>query len=471
MKKGEITVFLSMLFVILIGFVTGILEAAVVQTAKNLCRLETDRALFSVFGEYHRQLLEEYHVFAVDGSYGTGEYAEENILRRMHYYGTEGREHNIEGIQYLTDNRGQAFREQITEYMERKYGIAQIKDLADMTEKWEEQSIQGEDMREREQTILDDYRALAGEGTDGQNTEGETPFACLETIENSGIISLVLPEDMELSAKKINIETQASYRSLMTGYGSFPSRKNVDGAEEKLLFNEYILNKFGNAADYQDKDNSAQGENKENNNSENKSLLYEVEYILSGKDSDKENLESVLFKIFLIRMALNYACLMSDSSRKAQADALAIVIAVLLFMPEIAEPLKQLILLAWAAGESIVDLRSLLSGNRVPLVKKSENWQLPLHSLLLLGTGSDSVQGTDTEGGISYKDYLRAFLFLENTENVTMRTIDRTEENLKSVYGLDYFRADFCISKLEVMTKAEITGGLTYSFPAYFGYE
>ena len=50
MKKGEITVYLSLLFVLLISFVMGVLEAAIVQTEKNMCRLKADRAVFSVFG-------------------------------------------------------------------------------------------------------------------------------------------------------------------------------------------------------------------------------------------------------------------------------------------------------------------------------------------------------------------------------------------------------------------------------------
>lgn len=468
MKKGEITVFLSLVFVILMAFITGILEASVVQTAKNLSRLEADRAIFSVFGEYHRQLLEEYGVFAMDGSYGAGTYTEENLIKRMHYYGTEGMDHNIEGIQYLTDNRGQPFREQVVGYMEQKYGIGQLKDMAQMTDVWEEQSIQGENMREIEGTILDDYKELTGTEDDGQ---GEGPFGYLETIENAGILSLVLPKDMKLSGKMLNLETQASYRNLITGYGTFPSRKNMDGMEEKLLFNEYVLDKFQNAVDYQEKNVSSDGGGQKSDDKKDRSLLYETEYIISGKSSDKENLESVLFKIFLIRMSLNYVYLMGDSSKKAQADALAIVLATLMLMPQISQALKQLILLAWAAGESVVDLRSLLSGHKVALVKNSENWQLPLHSLLLLGTDSDSVQGTDTQSGISYEDYLRAFLFLGNTGDIAMRTIDRTEENLRYINGTDNFRADFCISKLEILAEAKITGGLSYSFPVYFGYE
>lgn len=44
----------------------------------------------------------------------------------MHYYGSSGIGHEITAIQYLTDNRGQAFREQVLEYMEDQYGIGLI---------------------------------------------------------------------------------------------------------------------------------------------------------------------------------------------------------------------------------------------------------------------------------------------------------------------------------------------------------
>lgn len=470
MKRGEISVFLSLVFVLLISFVTGILEAAVVQTVKNISRLEADRAMFSVFGEYQRTLLKEYHVFALESGYGTGDYSEENILKRMHYYGTEGMEYSVSSMQYLTDNGGQAFREQVTAYMELRYGVGLVRDLMGMTEQWEEQSIQADNMEETEESILDDYRELAGGEASENLPEEQNPFSTIETIENEGILSLVLPDEMDLSGKRINLEDQVSYRRLTTGYGTFPARDNLNGIEEKLLFNEYILKQFKNAAlstqSEQPSEDTERGEERGST-----TLDYEVEYILSGKSSDKENLQSVLLKIYLIRMSLNYIYLQGDSSRKAQAGALAVVIAALLLTPEIAEPLKQLILLVWAAGESVIDLRTLLSGRRVPLVKRSENWQLPLHSLILLGTGTGTYEGDDSQDGISYEDYLRSFLFLENTSSAAMRTLDRTEENLSSVYGLNFIKMDKCVSKLEINTKVSIMGDISYSFPVYFGYE
>lgn len=133
--------------------------------------------------------------------------------------------------------------------------------------------------------------------------------------------------------------------------------------------------------------------------------------------------------------------------------------------------LKQLILLAWAAGEGVIDIRSLLSGNKVPLVKTSDNWQLTLASLFTLGIGDDGISGADAEEGITYKEYLRAFLFLQPEEETTMRTIDRIEENMRLEQNCEKFRADHCVTKCEIRNKVEIFGDLAYTFPSYYGYE
>ena len=77
--KGEITVFLSLSFTLLLSFIFGILESAVIQGSKNLSRIDTDRAIYSVFGEYHQELMEQYHVLGIDLGYRTGNYEEENI--------------------------------------------------------------------------------------------------------------------------------------------------------------------------------------------------------------------------------------------------------------------------------------------------------------------------------------------------------------------------------------------------------
>lgn len=477
MKRGEITVFLSMVFILVASFILGIMQIAVIHTSKNMNRLETDRAVFSLFGEYQKNLLEDYGIFSIEGTYETGNFSEDRLIGRIRYYETENMKHKITGLQFLTDNRGQAFREQVLAYMEECYGIGLIKDFSGMTEEWEKQCIEGEKMQEEEAKMTAQYEdlkkaakevssGLSGEQNSGVEVEeAGNPFYCLEQIEKSGILSVVMPKDMELSGKKINLEKQVSMRSLNTGYGNFPARTGTDGIAEKLLFNEYILQNFNNACEYR---YSSGGDTAEDNS---RSLEYEAEYIVSGKASDKENLESVLMKIFLIRLALNYVYLLGDSGKQAEAETLAAVIALILLIPEGTEVIKQLILFAWAAGESTLDIRTLLSGKRAALIKTKENWQVSLSELLTLGSSSGKNSGDDIPGGVSYKDYLRIFLFMQDQDNTAMRALDRIEENIAGKHGMNYFRTDYCVTKLELKNTGVIFGDITYTYPAYFGYE
>lgn len=223
MRKGEITAFLSIVFVLLLSFVMGILQVSSVQRSKSISRLAADRAVYSVFGEYHQGLLEKYHVFAVDGSYGTGRYEEDNLIRRMHYYGTGSMEHEITAVQYLTDNSAQAFREQVLEFMEQRYGMSLVRDYTGMTARWEEQEVQGNGMKEEQENVRGQIESLEerGQDTEELTESGENPFACVEQIEKKGILSLVMPEEMTLSGSVIDLDTQASYRSLRRGRGVF----------------------------------------------------------------------------------------------------------------------------------------------------------------------------------------------------------------------------------------------------------
>ena len=104
------------------------------------------------------------------------------------------------------------------------------------------------------------------------------------------------------------------------------------------------------------------------------------------------------------------------------------------------------------------------------LVKTKETWQLNLSALFQLGTGEVQSEGADAQEGMTYAEYLQILLFLEKDAQLTMRTLDRVEQNLRLENGLDNFRADACVTKIKLENIAEIGNGYTYSFPAYFGY-
>ena len=60
---------------------------------------------------------------------------------------------------------------------------------------------------------------------------------------------------------------------------------------------------------------------------------------------------------------------------------------------------------------------------------------------------------------------------MEDQDNTAMRALDRIEENLAGEHGMNYFRADYCVTKLELKNAGVIFGDLTYTYPVYFGYE
>ena len=70
-------------------------------------------------------------------------------------------------------------------------------------------------------------------------TEGG-PFTCIDQIEKSGILSVVMPKDMELSGLAIELDTQPSARSLNTGKEHFRSgRERTEWRKSCYLTNMY----------------------------------------------------------------------------------------------------------------------------------------------------------------------------------------------------------------------------------------
>lgn len=141
MVKGEITVFLSLVFLLLLTLVGALLESASIQLAKNERRADAGRAVESAFAEYQKDLLERYGIFAIEGSYESGTMSEENILNRLSFYGAENIETEIAAIRYLTDQNGKEFLRQAVEYEKMKTGAAAIENLTGKVSEWKEQEL------------------------------------------------------------------------------------------------------------------------------------------------------------------------------------------------------------------------------------------------------------------------------------------------------------------------------------------
>lgn len=451
MVKGEVTVFLSMIFLLLIALVGAVLESVSIQVLKNEKRAAAGRALESVFAEYHVKLLEKYDIFALEGTYETGKWSEQNILNRLSFYGAENIKADINKIQYLSDNGGQAFYEQAAEYEKEKYGVDVLESMTGKLSSWKEQ-MESSEQYEKENTKtsveLDGLLNEAGE----ELSEENNPIESVSNIRTGKILDVVLPPDFDLSQNKVNLSQMPGKRKLNKGRGTFEEYGSK--TLSPIFFNLYLLDKFQCAADTKER-----------------ALNYELEYLLAGKESDAQNLEEVVKKILKLRFGPNYVYLLSDNTKTAEAEALAAVLCTTLVIPEITEIVKHAILLAWAYGEGIMDVRSLLAGKNVTLMKTRETWQLSLESLLTLGTSGDIGQGSDMEGGYSYKRYLQMLLLLEKKEVLSMRGLDLIECNIQKTEEMPFFKVDNCVTKLGLNNICPMRRGVRYQFKTQFVYQ
>lgn len=453
MKKGEVTAYLSLVFILLMTFVGGIMESASIQMAKNYRRADMNRAMESVFAEYQKELLEEYEIFALDTGYETSQYGEDMVIRRLEYYGAQNMEHQVRRIQYLTDHGGRAFYEQVAAYMEQQYGIDLVKEQVGMTDIWKKQDEQIIEYEQTGKTEQEHLEQLLEEQA-GELPSEDNPIAYVEELKKSPILSLVMPEDRQVSEKKIALASMVSERQRNQGYGDFSDVTPEAGTVDHLLFGRYLSDHFGHAVSEEDKG----------------AMDYELEYLLAGKESDRENLEAVVNQLLLFRFVPNYMHLQGSSTKKAEAEAMALTLCSLLAVPAITQAAAQVILLAWAYGECLMDVRALLNKGKVPLMKNEESWQLSLSDLLKLGQDKSLNDGQDTGSGLTYEEYLRILLFLEKKEALGMRALDLIENNLRTKHGLTSFRADQCVSKMEMDSTCKLRRGIHYRFSTYFGY-
>ncbi len=429
--KGAITAFLAMLFVLMLSLVGALVESASVQITKNRKRADTILALESTFAEYDRQMLEKYDLFVRNGC------SEAILEERLAYYGAEHMLHAIQRQERLTDNNGTPFREQAIRYAKNWLGV-------DATLPESEYEFYSDTYLEEEELVYMDMKELLSQ-EEGELPEEENPISAVQRLKNTNLLTLVCERPEESSQRSIIIENLPSGRELQEGNWG---RRASSGGSDKLFFAAYLTEHFGNMTSADD----------------TSSLLYEQEYLLGGYASDKENLEKVCKEILSIRMVVNYGYLLTDTTRQAEAEALALTLCSLLTVPGITEVVKHALLLAWAYGESIVDVRVLLKGKKVPLIKSTDSWQLQLVNLVNLGTDEEVVSEADASGGLSYQNYLSGLLAMESEEALSMRSLDLIEGNLQ-------IRTDECMTKVEIQSKVELRRGVKDSFTTTFTYE
>ena len=221
----------------------------------------------------------------------------------------------------------------------------------------------------------------------------------LKEMISDGVFSLVIPSNRTVSNKSINTLSLPSNATT----GGYTGRNLA----ERLLIDEYMGKYF---ADFTDDINTP--------------LSYELEYILNGAGSDRANLESAVLKLLAIREGLNYMHIIRDPDKLQLATQLAAAISGALCLPQITFIVKFLIIAVWALVESAIDIKGLLSGGKVPIIKSSEEWHTDLDSIFDILSSKDLGNSADFKRGISYEGYLKMLLYIEDPVKRNFRMMD-----------------------------------------------
>lgn len=456
MVRGELTVFLSLIFFLLLMLVGAVLESASIQIRKNEKRADAAMATESVFAEYQRDLLEKYHIFALEESYESGEISDEHILNRLRYYGAENMDIDIGAIGYLTDENGREFFRQAVEYQKKKTGFSLVEDALGNYSVWKEKEKLSEEYGKEDRKTSEEMNQVLEEQEEMLSPE-QNPLEMLKEMKSDMFLRLILPEQFETSSRKIEGSELPSQRKLQKGYGILYEKE--EELQDTIFFNLYLMEHFRNASR-----KITEGEMKE------EGLKYELEYLLEGKDSDIANLDAVARKICNVRFAVNYTYLLSNQEKQMEAEMVAGTLCTLLTVPGIVPIVKHALLLAWAYGEGMADVKTLLDGGKVAFLKSDETWQLSLENLLALKETGIQNGKENQEEGEDYEWYLQMLLLAKAKNTVTMRGLDLIEYNIRNVCAKDFFRADACVTGAKFYMTCPIRRNITYRFPVKYQY-
>lgn len=461
--KGELNIYLALMIAVIIPLVLTMIEAGRVNAMKLQLECVADMGMDSILAEYNRPLLEQYDLLFIDLSYGMAagslDYLKEHFTEYIDYNLHPNKDllvpdyRDLLGLQLdsvdvifasrATDEKGAVFRHMAVSYMLNQYGFAYIADIRDMISTSEYESIFSSDImaeNDAAQSAINDIEIPPPEdleeGEEWQEPEIENPTEQLNNFRNQGILSIVCAGD--ISAVTINPESYVTGRSLIVGNGMDESFKDYGQIAEELLFNEYIIEKCGNYI--QPKDGSL--------------LQYETEYIIAGKNNDTDNLRTVADRILLIRGGANSIYFFANEQLMAEAKSMASSVSLILFFPQLEILFEAAIIAGWIYAESVVDVKQLFSGEKVPLIKGDGDWNLSLENALgitidtvknAVGDAADE-ENTEEKGGLGYEDYLRLLLYVTLLDEKTGRCMDIVEMDIRQEEGYEHFCLDQCIA-------------------------
>ncbi len=472
--RGVLTVFFTLLATVFLGLIFMLIESARVRGARARVANITEMGNYSLFGGYEKQLLTDYEIFAVDAAEGTGDFSIKRLEDRLKkYYSWNTNvvtdEENIfcfdpwrvslgkctiKDYALLTDDGCENFYQQVLATLH-ETAITQIlgkltqyyQDSKEVQEK-QETYTEEKEAAEKEFTEMEKLKKAAERETEDPNlTEEEkeklkqerkeaeekarkmNPIGALWKLFWRSTLKIV-SRDLPVSNKSV-WGYQLCSKRWSSKKGNMKMKRKYGGFTDDLLFREYLLDHF----------DCFTVDRRKNE------LDYELEYILCGSKRDKANLKETAGKMLLIREGCNYAYLLTDEKRSGEVEALAFLLTGWTGIEALPVIVKHIILVGWAYGESMLDVRILFNGGKVPLDKSEGGWHVELEKLKDINKILDGEVPKNSKG-FSYKDYLRLLLYLGHVSEQKVRAVDMLELSIRGQEGLSNSHADHMVVAL-----------------------
>lgn len=486
--RGSMTVFAALSIMLVASFLFVLLEAAHQQQLRRVAQMNTSLVVESVFSNYCSPLWEKYQILVLDNGmteeqepfvsweYYAADLSKESLSQRGFMRGTNHLRMDTKGAEFvayrmLTDEDGRAYIKTISDYMRNTIGQQAIEKLAaeyqqlsgmDISDKPDDTALAGADNAIAEARRLEEEKAKKEEeerkkaqeaakkakatkkadkkaekkakkkaGTEAGERAiepAENPLEIIKNLWHQGTLSLVLKDAKAVSNMKEDWSDAVSKREKYTGIGLEPIQTD---ATDTLLFTEYLLDHF---ACYTSGDAAG-------------TLAYELEYLLCGNEKDQSNLSETVQRLLAVREAANLAYLAADASKQELAYSVALSLAGVTANPGIIYAVKCGLLAAWALAESVLDVRALLSGDKIAIIKNSAQWT---SDLLHLGSVFSSFgTATNCQNGLSYQRYL-GFLLMMQAQKVSYRAMNIQEHVIRSKEGFENFCMDHLVIDAEI---------------------
>lgn len=476
-KDGYITVYLSLTIVLMLSFVIALTEGIRVQTIRFQTECVMDMGITSIFAEYHRELLKQYGLFAIDTTYGEANGEEEKVKGRLLQFmnmnfiapgqkrlpnykdltALHADNAHLSKVSYLSDAKGEVLEYQIIQYMKEQTGLSYVEGIWS-TDSFSQNEREYQRLEQKKNSSYNCIRNILKKINDKRLPEEEkisieNPADRVEEMKSSFLLDLAIKDSGKLRRNKVTLSDYLSHRDYVEGEGLWEKQFLPQGIQQHLLCRQYLFEKCG----YYDaiKDNSVLG--------------YQLEYLLYGNSEDIENLNDMAKQLLKIRYVINASYLFSSSSKINEAAALAATVTTGIGSPQLTEAVKTTILFAWCYAESVQDLRILFDGNGVAETKSDSTWNVSLSELLQFSATLDSYDSP--QNGKCYQDYLAFFLMQKEEHILLMRLMDIMEMDIQNTLGNQYFQVDRCIYQLEASINVSSKYGYGYSITRDYSYE